>query len=47
MPPFFNIQVILSFDIDSQFFELLDEDVLFYIYKGIDVVDSNGVVYIV
>jgi hypothetical protein len=47
VPLFFNIQVILSFDVGSQSFELLDEGILFYIYKGIDVVDSSSVVYIV
>jgi hypothetical protein len=47
VPLFFNVQVILSFDVGSQSFKLLDEGVLFCIYKGIDVVDSSGVVYIV
>jgi hypothetical protein len=47
MPLFFDVQVILSFNIGSQSFKLSDKGVLFYIYKGIDVVDSSGVVYII
>ena len=47
MPPFFDVQVVLSFDVGSQSFKFSDKGVLFYIYKGINVVDSSGVVYII
>jgi hypothetical protein len=47
VPLFFNVQVILSFDVGSQSFKLSDKGILFCIYKGINMVDSNGVVYIV